>query len=71
MTYAAWELARKPEMQHKLREELKTISDIVSYPSGKQLESLPLFNGFLKEVLRLWPTRACYPNRQELQLTSN
>jgi len=56
MTYASWELARNPAMQHKLREELKTVADVLTFPTGKALESLPLFNGFLKEVLRLWPT---------------
>jgi len=57
MTYASWELARRPELQKKLREELKTVAeDTVSWPTGKALEGLPLFNGFLKEILRLWPT---------------
>jgi len=56
MTYASWELARRPELQHKIRQELATVSDVVSFPSAKSLESLPLFNGLLKEVLRLWPT---------------
>ena len=30
--------------------------DIISWPSFKALEALPLLNAFLKEVLRLWPT---------------
>lgn len=54
--FVSWELARRPELQHKIREELRTVSDTVSFASGKSLESLPLFNGFLKEILRLWPT---------------
>lgn len=59
MTYASWELARRPELQKALRDELRTVAeDVTIWPTGKMLESLPLFNGFLKEILRLWPTRA-------------
>ncbi|KAH8920630.1 cytochrome P450 [Atractiella rhizophila] len=57
MTYACWELARRLELQDAIRTELRSVAHTpTTFPSGKDLESLPLFNGFLKEILRLWPT---------------
>ena len=32
------------------------VEDVTAWPSYKALETLPLFNAFLKEVLRVWPT---------------
>jgi cytochrome P450 len=60
MTYACWELAKDPALQDRVRAELLTVA---GHPGGtddlltnKELEPLPYFNGFLKEVLRVWPT---------------
>ncbi|KAK4047062.1 hypothetical protein OIV83_005625 [Microbotryomycetes sp. JL201] len=57
MTYACWELSRRPDIQERIRDELRTVTDDVNaIPSVKALESLSYFNAFLKEVLRRWPT---------------
>ncbi|KAK9896419.1 cytochrome P450 [Cystobasidium minutum MCA 4210] len=57
MTYALYEIAKNRDLQEKIRKELISINeDPNDWPSIKDLESLPLFNAFLKETLRRWPT---------------
>jgi hypothetical protein len=49
MTYASWELGRRPELQEKIREELKRVMPNLEYhPTNRELENLPLFNAFMK-----------------------
>ena len=56
MTYACWELAKDQVLQERLRKEVLTLSgghtDQDDILGGKELEALPFFNGFLKEILR-------------------
>jgi cytochrome P450 len=50
-------VSKNQDLQYRLRKELISITDDPQeWPSLKDLESLPLFNAFLKEVLRRWPT---------------
>lgn len=52
-----YEVSKNPQLQNRLRQELISVNeDAQEFPSLKNLESLPLFNAFLKEVLRRWPT---------------
>lgn len=53
----SYELSKNAKLQEAIREELRTVTeDEHSWATLKDLESLPLFNAFLKETLRLWPT---------------
>ena len=54
LTYVSYALAKYPEIQAQLAEELSSYSDIDSLdPVG--LEKLPLLNSVIRESLRLWP----------------
>ncbi|KAH8760076.1 cytochrome P450 monooxygenase-like protein [Hyaloscypha sp. PMI_1271] len=66
MTYLKWELSRNPGLQSALRKELLNLSSPLVYtpnasqgerrlPDPKELDSLPLLNAVLKEVLRVYP----------------
>ncbi|KAF8906807.1 cytochrome P450 [Gymnopilus junonius] len=51
--FAVWELARHPDKQDRLREELATIS---GEPTAKDMQDrLPYLNAIMKETLRLYP----------------
>ncbi|KAJ6551238.1 cytochrome P450 [Mycena capillaripes] len=52
LAFGLLELARNPEFQEKLREEVNTRQGNVVY------DSLPLLNAFIKEVLRVYPAAA-------------
>ena len=57
LTYTAWELAKQPTLQEKLRQELRnaglrTEGNVLRYPD---LENLPLLDAVVKEGLRLHP----------------
>ncbi|KAJ7890926.1 cytochrome P450 [Mycena olivaceomarginata] len=52
LAFGLLELARNPEFQEKLREEVNTRQGNVGY------DSLPLLNAFIKEVLRVYPAAA-------------
>lgn len=43
-------------MQERIREELRQVVPLGEIADAEALESLPLFNSFLKETLRRWPT---------------
>lgn len=51
----SWELARNPDLQAGIREELIAASDAGDL-NVKALESATHFNCLIKEVLRRWPT---------------
>ncbi|KIV84591.1 hypothetical protein PV11_00363 [Exophiala sideris] len=67
MTYISWHLAREPELQEKIREELRTLRPALFYPQrmvdgescehilpdAKALDTLPLVDAVIKETLRL------------------
>ncbi|KAJ6492127.1 cytochrome P450 [Mycena sanguinolenta] len=53
LAFGLLELARNPEFQKKLREELSNRQGNIVY------DSLPLLNAFVKEVLRVYPAGAC------------
>ncbi|KAJ7311001.1 cytochrome P450 [Mycena albidolilacea] len=52
LAFSLLELARNPEFQEKLREEVNTRQGNVVY------DSLPLLNAFIKEILRVYPAAA-------------
>lgn len=52
----SYELSKRPELQARLRDELRSCFTTTEWPTFKSLETLPLFNAFLKETLRRWPT---------------
>jgi len=52
LAFGLLELARNPEFQDKLREEVNTRQGNVVY------DSLPLLNAFIKEALRVYPAAA-------------
>ncbi|CAK5271744.1 unnamed protein product [Mycena citricolor] len=56
LTFSLWELARNPELQAELRDEIVSKADIDPDPSV--LENMPLLNAFIKEALRLYPAEA-------------
>ncbi|KAF8183822.1 cytochrome P450 [Mycena galopus ATCC 62051] len=60
LAFGLLELARNPEFQEKLREEVSTRQGNVVY------DSLPLLNAFIKEVLRVYPAAAI---RERVALT--
>ncbi|KAL1957417.1 hypothetical protein VTO42DRAFT_5985 [Malbranchea cinnamomea] len=63
LTYLYWELSKNPDLQSELREELKTLSPGILFPTNvdslpelplaKQVDSLPLLNAIITETLRL------------------
>ncbi|KAL1970641.1 hypothetical protein VTN77DRAFT_4285 [Rasamsonia byssochlamydoides] len=62
LTYLFWELSRHPDLQNELREELKTLSPPIVYPTTsesydlpepKKIDSLPLLQAIVMETLRL------------------
>lgn len=64
LTYLFWELAQRPTLQRKLRDELRGIfsplytsfdSDAAKLPDSKTIDSLPLLHAILMETLRLHP----------------
>lgn len=63
LTYVFYELSRRPGLQERLREELRTLtpnlaypppSDEVDLPDGKEVDKLSLLDAILQETLRLW-----------------
>ncbi|KAL7003875.1 hypothetical protein EMMF5_006587, partial [Cystobasidiomycetes sp. EMM_F5] len=57
MTYGSYELAKNRQLQDDIRKELHGIAPMPTSPlSCNDLKDLPLFNAFLKETLRRWPT---------------
>ncbi|KAF7719950.1 Uncharacterized protein PECH_005807 [Penicillium ucsense] len=59
LTYLMWQLSRHPEIQNRLREELRTLDPVIripgsnELPSPKSIESLPLLDAIITETLRL------------------
>ncbi|KAJ5543419.1 hypothetical protein N7535_005846 [Penicillium sp. DV-2018c] len=59
LTYLLWQLSRNPEVQDKLRKELRTLDPRISYsrrtelPPAKSIDSLPLLEAIVTETLRL------------------
>ncbi|GME41795.1 Cytochrome P450 [Neofusicoccum parvum] len=65
LTWALYELSRRPALQARLRRELLTLRPPVSaldaaaaLPDPKTLDALPLLDAVLQETLRLWPAVA-------------
>ena len=57
LTWACYLLTLHPEIQTRLRTEIRTKIPSATHPITHQdLESLPLLNGVCQEVLRLYPT---------------
>ena len=57
MTWACYLLTLHPEIQERLREEIRANIPSADSPiTWSDLESLPLLNGVCQEVLRLFPT---------------
>ncbi|PGH15166.1 hypothetical protein AJ79_02531 [Helicocarpus griseus UAMH5409] len=67
LTYAMWELSRRPDVQEKLRQELLGLSPSLSFtrgsstdgevhlPEPKDVASLPYLEGVVMESLRVYP----------------
>ena len=53
LTFLAWQLARHPQIQRRLREELLTVEKGDQWT--QELESLPLLDAVLMETMRLHP----------------
>lgn len=55
--WTMYELARRPEMQQRLRAELRGAigSDLAAVDFGPQVQNLPYLNAFCNEVLRCYP----------------
>lgn len=63
MTYICWELSRRPEVQQRLRDEVRALmpttsasSENKSLPNPKELDQLPLLHAVIMESMRRWPT---------------
>ncbi|KAG9767955.1 cytochrome P450, partial [Aureobasidium melanogenum] len=64
LTYVHYEMARHPDLQRRLREELLRLDPPILYPAPdphqiqlpdfKAVDSLPLLDAILQETLRLW-----------------
>lgn len=52
-------MAKHPEIQSRLREELLNLGD---NPQYGDIERLPYLDNFIKESLRLYPTGQYYPS---------
>lgn len=59
ITWALFALAQAPNVQHKLRQELRSIP--TNIPTMDQLQSLPYLENVVREVLRLYPAGASVP----------
>lgn len=59
-TWMLWELARRPDWQARIREELRVNSIEFSdgAPPYQQISSLPVLNGFIMESMRLHPAQS-------------
>lgn len=57
LAYTLWSLARNPDMQQKLRDEVSIASDI-TYDDFADPEHLPYLDAVCKEALRLFPPSA-------------
>jgi len=55
LTCLFYELARHPELQEHLRNELKSVASVDGFPMHKDLFSLPFLNVAIKESLRHYP----------------
>lgn len=63
LTYLYWELSKNPDVQCRLREELRTLSPAILYkgklttlpelPKSKDIDALPFLDAVLMETLRL------------------
>lgn len=66
LTFALYELSRRPEVQAKLREELMTLDPPLQFPppegddwvlpSAKAVDNLPYLEAVILETLRLYPS---------------
>jgi len=55
LTCLFYELARHPELQEHLRNELKSVASVDGFPMHKDLFGLPFLNAAIKESLRHYP----------------
>ena len=53
-TYLFFELARHPEWQEKLQQELDAV-DYTSVPAQSDVSKLPILDALIHETLRFWP----------------
>ncbi len=54
-TYLFWELAKYPEWQSRLREELEHVHFVSGVPSYKDVAQLQILDAVVQEVLRMHP----------------
>ncbi|KAI4129454.1 MAG: hypothetical protein LQ338_002235 [Usnochroma carphineum] len=59
-TWMLWELAKHPDWQQRVREELREnrIKFIEGVPTAKSIASLPILDGVIMESMRLHPAQA-------------
>lgn len=59
-TWMLWELAKHPEWQQHVRQELRDqeIGFIEGVPTAKSIASLPVLDGVVTESMRLHPAQA-------------
>lgn len=53
-SYLFWELARHPEWQRRLRDELSNVT-MDEVPHYQDVMKLPILDAFIHETLRFWP----------------
>jgi cytochrome P450 len=54
-SYLFWEMAKHPEWQGHLQEELKTVTWTKVVPEYRMISKLPVLEALIQEALRLWP----------------
>lgn len=54
-SYMFWELARNPEWQTRLRDELRQVPGTSVVPEYQDISQLPVLDAIIQETLRLWP----------------
>ncbi|KAI4140953.1 MAG: hypothetical protein LQ341_003649 [Variospora aurantia] len=58
LTYLLWEMSRNPDVQHELRQELRTLSPTLvmanapAMPPARSVDALPLLHSIVMETLR-------------------
>jgi tryprostatin B 6-hydroxylase len=60
LTYIFYHLAKYPEHQQKVREELETIPSVTDFAA---LQNFPMLKSFINETLRLFPPVPTGPPR--------
>ncbi|KUI73523.1 Lanosterol 14-alpha demethylase [Cytospora mali] len=55
MSWGLYELVRRPDVQEKLRQEMKIFEENCPDPTCTELDALPYLNNLVKDILRILP----------------